>query len=134
MLTLPMTQSKRMSACRRGFLKGAATAILAAAMLAGLAFSQSKSGNSQEGKRIFTTNGCYQCHGYAGQGGAAGARIGRTALSLAAFLRYVRAPTGNMPPYTAKVMTDEQLGDVYAYLQSLPAPTPRKDIPLLNEN
>ena len=102
------------------------------------AFAQSKSGNSQgnaqEGKRLFETNGCYQCHGHVGQGGAAGARIGRTALNLAAFLRYVRQPTGNMPPYTAKIMPDEQLTDVYAYLQSIPAPTPRKDIPLLNEN
>src|SRR5258708_3665845 len=99
-----------------------------------VAFAQAKGGNAQEGKRIFAANGCYQCHGYVGQGGAAGARIGRTALNLAAFQRYVRQPTGQMPPYTAKVMTDEQLADVYAYLQSLPAPTPRKDIPLLNEN
>ena len=70
----------------------------------------------------------------AAEGGAAGARIARTALNLQAFLRYVRQPTGQMPPYTAKVMSDEQLGNVFAYLQSLPAPTPRKDIPLLNEN
>jgi mono/diheme cytochrome c family protein len=98
------------------------------------AFAQSKPGNASEGKKLFTANGCYQCHGYVGQGGAAGARIGRTALNLQAFLRYVRQPTGNMPPYTAKVMSDAQLTDIYAYLQSLPAPPPRKDIPLLNEN
>jgi len=103
-------------------------------VMCSLAFAQPRGGNTQEGKRIFAANGCYQCHGYMGQGGAAGARIGRTALNLAAFQRYVRAPTGNMPPYTAKVMTDEQLADVYVYLQSLPAPTPRKDIQLLNEN
>src|SRR6266853_2851701 len=91
-------------------------------VMAAMAFAQAKGSNAQEGKRIFAANGCYQCHGYMGQGGAAGARIGRTALNLAAFQRYVRSPTGNMPPYTAKVMTDEQLADVYSYLQSLPPP------------
>ena len=103
-------------------------------IICAVSFAQTKAGNADAGKRIFATNGCYQCHGYSGQGGAAGARIGRTALNLAAFLRYVRQPAGQMPPYTSKVMSDEQLGDVYAFLQSLPAPTPRKDIPLLNEN
>ncbi len=98
-------------------------------------FAQTKpSGNADAGKKLFTANGCYQCHGYVGQGGAAGARIGRTALNLQAFTKYVRQPTGQMPPYTAKVMTDEQLADVYAYLQSIPAAPARKDIPLLNEN
>jgi len=110
------------------------TLLLVLFLMSALGFAQVKGRNAQEGKRIFTVNGCYQCHGYMGQGGAAGARIGRTALNLAAFQRYVRQPTANMPPYTARVMSDEQLADVYAYLQSLPAPTPRKDIPLLNEN
>ena len=110
--------------------QGLVMVVAAAALLA-----QSKSGgNAEEGKRLFNANGCYQCHGYVGQGGAAGARIARTTLNLQAFLRYVRQPSGSMPPYTAKVMPDDQLGKVYAYLQSLPAPTPRKDIPLLNEN
>src|SRR5712691_6555337 len=92
-------------------------------ILAGVACAQSKAdGTAQEGKKIYAAKGCYQCHGYLGQGGAAGARIGRIALNLAAFQRYVRQPTGHMPPYTAKVMTDEELADVYAFLQSIPAP------------
>jgi len=36
--------------------------------------SSQTAGNAENGKRIFTKNGCYECHGYAGQGGAAGAR------------------------------------------------------------
>ncbi len=103
-------------------------------ILAGVACAQSKAGgNAQAGKSLFAAKGCYQCHGYLGQGGAAGPRVGRIAFNLAAFQRYVRKPIGNMPPYTTKVMTDGELADVYAYLQSIPAPTPRKDIPMLNE-
>jgi mono/diheme cytochrome c family protein len=36
-----------------------------------------------------------------------------------------------MPAYTAKVVSDEELGDIYAYLQSLPPAKPVRDIPLL---
>jgi mono/diheme cytochrome c family protein len=39
-----------------------------------------------------------------------------------------------MPPYTAKVLSDAQLADVYAFLQSVPQPTPVENIPLLKEN
>ena len=37
-----------------------------------------------------------------------------------------------MPPYRAAVLTDEELNDIYAYLQSLPQPKAAADIPLLN--
>jgi mono/diheme cytochrome c family protein len=37
-----------------------------------------------------------------------------------------------MPPYRAPVLSDAELGDIYAYLQSLPAPKAVSDIPLLN--
>jgi cytochrome c1 len=38
-----------------------------------------------------------------------------------------------MPPYTEKVVTDQELADIYAFLKSLPEPSKAKDIPLLNE-
>jgi hypothetical protein len=37
-----------------------------------------------------------------------------------------------MPPYTAKVLSDKDLADIYAFLQSLQQPPTAKDIPLLN--
>jgi ubiquinol-cytochrome c reductase cytochrome c subunit len=88
-------------------------------------------GNAQNGKKIFESYGCYQCHGHAGQGGA-GARIAPKPIAFAAFSKYVRQPTGEMPPYTAKVVSDQELGDIYAFLQSVPAPPAAKSIPLLN--
>ena len=36
------------------------------------AFAQTKAGDAGNGKTLFVKNGCYQCHGYAGQGGTAG--------------------------------------------------------------
>jgi mono/diheme cytochrome c family protein len=93
------------------------------------------SGNAETGKKIFTKDGCYECHGREGQGAiqGAGPRIGPPQLSFEAFGKYVRQPTGQMPPYTSKVLSDQDLADIYAYLQSRPKATPSKDIPLLNK-
>jgi mono/diheme cytochrome c family protein len=88
-------------------------------------------GNVQNGKKIFDSYGCYQCHGHDGHGGA-GARLAPNPISFTAFSKYVRQPTGEMPPYTAKVVSDQELADIYAFLHSLPAPPPVKNIPLLN--
>jgi hypothetical protein len=38
-----------------------------------------------------------------------------------------------MPPYSSKVLSDSQIDDIYAFLKSVPAPRPVKDIPLLNQ-
>ena len=93
-----------------------------------------KKGDVQNGKRLFVRNACYQCHGYVGQGGQAGARLAQTKLPLAAFIAYVRnpAPSG-MPPFRAKIMPDQDLADVYAYIQTFPPPPPVSSIPLLNQ-
>jgi ubiquinol-cytochrome c reductase cytochrome c subunit len=92
------------------------------------------SGNVEVGKKIFTKDGCYECHGYEGQGAAQGAgpRIGPPLLSQEGFMKYVRQPAGQMPPYTSKVISDQELADIFAYLQSRPKGTPSKEIPLLN--
>jgi hypothetical protein len=36
-----------------------------------------------------------------------------------------------MPPYKAKVMSDKDVADVYAFLQGLPPPPPLNTLPLL---
>jgi mono/diheme cytochrome c family protein len=96
------------------------------------AVAQTKTGDSSNGKRLFMRNGCYQCHGTVGQGGLAGPRLAQTKLTLPAFTSYVRNPRpSNMPPYRTKVMTDQELSDVYAYVQSVPPPVPPSDIPIL---
>ncbi len=88
-------------------------------------------GDVERGKALFTKNGCYQCHNYEGHGGAAGARLAPNPIPFRAFLTYVRAPKGDMPPYTAKVMSEQELADVYAFLQSRPRPPAVSMLPLL---
>jgi mono/diheme cytochrome c family protein len=101
-------------------------------LVAVTAIAQTKAGDSLNGKRLFMRNGCYQCHGTVGQGGLAGPRLAQTKLTLPAFTSYVRNPRpSNMPPYRSKVMSDQQLADVYAYIQSVPPPVPPSDIPIL---
>jgi len=89
-------------------------------------------GNAQNGRKVFASNGCYECHGYEAQGAApTGPRLGPRPLAFAAFSKYVRQPTGQMPPYTTKSLPDATLADIYAFLQSLPAPKAADSIPLL---
>ena len=88
-------------------------------------------GNAEEGGRVFMKQNCYYCHGTSGQGGRDGARLAQTALTTQALIRYVRKPTGAMPAYTEKILTDQQLTDIYAYVKALPAAKAVKDIPIL---
>jgi len=88
-------------------------------------------GNAETGKKLFASVGCWQCHGYEGQGGSAGPRLAARNLSLAGLTAYVRRPTNQMPPYTEKVVPNADLAHIHAYLQSRPAPPPVASIPLL---
>ncbi|MBI3933264.1 MAG: cytochrome c [Acidobacteria bacterium] len=90
-------------------------------------------GNAENGKKLYNSIGCWQCHGYSGQGGA-GAKIAPDPIPFAGFLRYNRKPSGAMPPYTAKVVSDAQLADIYAFLKTIPKPPDPKTIPLLNSD
>jgi mono/diheme cytochrome c family protein len=88
-------------------------------------------GSAASGKILYGKIGCYQCHSEEGQGGTQGPRLGPRPIAFQAFLRYVRSPRGEMPPYKAKVMSDRDVADVYAFLQSLPPPPPLSTLPLL---
>jgi mono/diheme cytochrome c family protein len=89
-------------------------------------------GNAQHGKTVYVADGCYECHGLAAQGGAGtGPKLGPNAIPYAAFNFQVRSPRDEMPPYTAKVLSDADLADIYAFVQSLPQPPKPDSIPLL---
>ncbi len=95
----------------------------------------SVTGDTQNGGRLFVSDGCYECHGRAGQGAqqTGAPRIAPPALTIDGFARYIHTPTGNMPPYTSKVVPDQAVADIYAFLKSLPPAPQAKDIPLLNQ-
>jgi len=88
-------------------------------------------GNAENGKKIFSSYGCYQCHNYAANGGGAGPRLAPKPIAFQALTRYVRKPTGEMRPYTAKVVSDKELADIYAYLLTIPEPPAAGSIPIL---
>ena len=108
--------------------------LILATIISALCAAQTKppAGNAENGKKIYSSYGCYQCHGLEAQGGqGTGPRLGPRPIAFAAFTLYVRHPSGQMPPYTSKVVSDQDLSDIYAFLQSRPQPKPAKDIPLL---
>ena len=77
-------------------------------------------------------NGCWQCHGTLGQGSIAtsgGKRIAPDPLPWEAFSGFVRSSNRAMPPFSEKILSDADLADIYAYLQSVPKPP--ADITLL---
>jgi len=95
--------------------------------------AQESSENAKNGKQIYTNYGCYECHGREGQGSIlSGPRIGPHPTQFSAFVKYIRQPNCQMPPYTEKVASDAELADIYAFLQSLPEHPDPKSIPLLN--
>src|ERR1700730_8541090 len=94
--------------------------------------SDTPAGNAENGKRVFNKIGCYQCHGREGQGSVmTGPRIAPNPVPFDVLASYVRKPSGEMPPYTAKVVSDQELADIYAFLQSRPHPPAAKANPLL---
>lgn len=110
----------------------AVAAVAAGVLFAPAAFADP---SAENGKTEFVKNGCWQCHGFQGQGSvttSGGRVIANTPLPFEAFKAYVRNPSGAMPPFHAEIVSDSALADIYAYLESRPKPKPVKDIPLLN--
>ena len=123
---------KRFSTAAFVLVVGLAAGAAAAQQNAPAAAPQAPPGNAETGKKLFVSYGCYQCHGYEGQGSSAtGPRLGPRPLPLASFSRYVRRPTGQMPPYTTKVVSDSDLAKIHAFLEARPSPPAVNTIPQL---
>jgi len=90
-------------------------------------------GDPANGKRVFFADGCFYCHGTTGAGGGnAGPRLAPNPLPLEGVKAKVRTASGRMPVYSSAVLQDSEIADIVAYLRSIPAGKPAKDIPLLN--
>ena len=86
------------------------------------------------GKAIWVSYGCYQCHGYQGQGGASsGPKIAPDPIPKVAFVFQLRKPRDRMPVYTSVTVSDKDVDDLYAYVSSIPKNKNVSDIPLLNQ-
>jgi mono/diheme cytochrome c family protein len=104
---------------------------------AGAARSQdAPPGDAVEGKRLFLAVGCFLCHGRAGQGGTLNGPapiLAKSQLPFEGFKGQLRQPVNDMPAYSEAVMSDKQVADIYAFVQSLPGPRPTKDMPIFND-
>jgi len=92
-------------------------------------------GDAANGRRIYLAVGCFTCHGRSGQGGAytgPAPILARTALPFEGFKALIRDPSNNMPAYSDVVLSDQDVADIYAFLESLPGPRSPKDISILN--
>jgi len=93
-------------------------------------------GDAAEGKRLFLADGCFLCHGRVGEGGALNGPapiLAKTQMPFDGFMGQLRQPINDMPAYSEKVMSEKQIADIYAFVQSLPGPRPVKDVPILND-
>jgi mono/diheme cytochrome c family protein len=89
--------------------------------------------DATKGKASFMKYGCFQCHGMAGQGGVTGPKLAPNPMAWEALSSFVRTTNRAMPPYKEAVLPNEDLQDIYAYLQSIPAGPDWRAIPLLNQ-
>ena len=93
-------------------------------------------GNAATGKQLYKSTGCFLCHGYEGQGSVsvfantAGRRLAPSPMPFRGFVRFVRAPR-EMPPYSEKALSEQNLADIYAFLLTIPPPPDVDSIPLL---
>ena len=81
--------------------------------------SAARAQDVERGRALFASYGCYQCHGYVGQGGAARRIVGNS-YPYEAFERLVRHPANEMPAYAPSVLSDATLRAIYAYVMSIP--------------
>ncbi|HJY76272.1 MAG TPA: cytochrome c [Burkholderiales bacterium] len=102
-------------------------------VLVAFAATPAFSADATKGKSAFMKNGCWQCHGELGQGGAAGKTLAPKPMPLEAFNVFVRNSNGPMPPYPKEILSDADLADIHAYLLSIPAAKDYKSIPLLSQ-
>jgi ubiquinol-cytochrome c reductase cytochrome c subunit len=107
-----------------------------AALAAGLMLAQgvAAAADALKGKANFMKYGCWQCHGTLGQGSPiTGPKLAPNPMPYEALSAFIRNSNRAMPPYKEAVLPNEDLQDIYAYLQSVPASADPKSIPLLNE-
>jgi mono/diheme cytochrome c family protein len=121
------------------FTRIAVTAFAAAALgiaASAVALAQdAPSGDAATGKRIYLKDGCFTCHGRVGQGGSYSGPapiLAHTALPFDGFKGQIRNPVNDMPAFSEAILSDKDIADIYAFVESLPGPGSPKDHSILN--
>ena len=92
-------------------------------------------GDAANGKRLYLADGCFTCHGRAGQGGAYNGpapRLAQTIMPFDGFKGQIRNPVNDMPAFSDANLSDMDIADIFTFVRSLPGPRSAKDIAILN--
>ena len=112
-------------------------AIATSVLLARAVFAEEGAlvGSPERGKIAFVKHGCWQCHGFEGQGSVStsnGAVLAPNPAPFEIFASFVRSTNRSMPAYREAILSNADLADIYAFLQSIPETPNYRNIPLLN--
>ena len=105
---------------------------LCALILAAGGARAAEDGGAAAGRQLYMSRGCYECHGTVAQGSSfTGPRLAPPVAPYETFIGQLRNPTGEMPPYEAKVLSDRDAAAIYAFLKTIPEPPAAASLPLL---
>lgn len=83
--------------------------------------------DARRGAETYVRVGCWQCHGYAAQGASTGPKLAPNPLPVEAIREKIRVAGDRMPPYREAVLSDEEISDIHAYLETIPSPPRLED-------
>ena len=89
--------------------------------------------SAARGEQTYMRVGCYQCHGTNGQGNDAGPALTPRTMPAVAMAAFIRVTPGRMPVYPEEVLSDEEVADIVAFLESVPPPPSADSIDILRD-
>ena len=93
------------------------------ALLLSLPGDAAASQDAERGRRLFVEMECVSCHGGYGEGDF-GPPLAATPLTIEQVTVQLRSPRSRrMPTFDADKLSEEQIADLYAFLQSLEPPS-----------
>ena len=96
------------------------TLIVALLMMPLLQADAAPKGDAKAGEQPYRAKLCYFCHGNNGEGGFGPDIAGGRGLTWEQFKRPIRKPWGVMLNYTEGQLSDQQIADIYAFIQTKP--------------
>jgi hydroxylamine dehydrogenase len=97
---------------------------IASLLLAGGLMAQEDADADRPGERLYIGKGCLGCHGASARGGV-GPPLAGTPLAFDAFLGQLRHPRDIMPSFPEEIVSEDDAGEIHAYLQGLARDVPR---------
>jgi LPXTG-motif cell wall-anchored protein len=102
---------------RKALVVGVVLALLTI-LVAGTALA---AGDAANGKTLWAAKNCKSCHGANGEGKYF-LPVAGTTLTADAWLKEVRTPAAAMPAYSTTQVSDQDVADMQAYMQTLTKP------------